>query len=504
MTEPPVTSARSAEAPFEPPGRWRSVTPAVWLVLGAVAAARALLLPAFELVPQEAYYAFYARQPALSYFDHPPLLAWLLALALWLFGHHALAVRAVPFLLSLGTQAAFVVLARRFVPGGAGRATLLFATTGAVTLLSLIALPDAPLLLAWSLALVALARAVFDGRRWGWPLAGLLFGLAFDAKYTGAALWVGLLAFLAASAPHRRLLATFGPWVTLGLAQLVALPVYLWNAEHGWASFLFQTAGRAETAAGPGLRHLLALAGTQAVLLLPPLFGAVAVVVGRGLRGLQRRALAPEELFLAAFSLPVLLGGVLLSTVVLVKPNWLLPAYLGAVLWVARATGPRLLRWNVTSSALLHVLFVVELVFYPVMLRSDDTWVGWRALAAELSARVHGGEFVFSADDYKTTAELLFYSDLEVYGRNALGERALQYDYGGPMDPARLRGRNGLFIDSDPADPEVAGDAPMPERLRRACSAVRADQPIRIQLRGRPVRGFRVWRCLGYLGPPGR
>jgi 4-amino-4-deoxy-L-arabinose transferase-like glycosyltransferase len=472
-------------------------------VLGAVAAARALLLPAFELVPQEAYYAFYARQPALSYFDHPPLLAWLLALALRLAGHHALAVRAVPFLLTLGTQAAFIALARRFVPGATGRAALLFCTTGAVTLLSLIALPDAPLVLTWSLALVFLASATLDTKRWAWPVAGLFLGLAFDAKYTGAALWVGLLGFLAASPAHRRLLATPWPWMALGVAQLVALPVYLWNAEHGWASFLFQTAGRAETAAGPGLRHLAALLVTQAVLLLPPLLGAVAVFSGRGLASLWRRALGAEELFLAAFCLPVLLGGLLLSTAVLVKPNWLLPAYVAAVLWVARASGPRLLRWNLAGSAVLHVLLVVELLFYPVVLKSDDTWVGWRALASELAARVRPGQFVFSADDYKTTAELLFYSDLEVYGRNLLGERALQYDYGG-VDPSMLSGREGLFVDSDPGDPDLAGEAFPPERLRRACRAVRTEKPIRIHLDGRVVRGFRVWRCVNYLGPPGR
>jgi len=502
MTETPISGAPSAEAP-PGQGRWSSLGPAVWMVLGAVAAARALLLPAFELVPQEAYYAFYAREPALSYFDHPPLLAWLLALALRLAGHHALAVRAVPFLLTLGTQAAFVVLARRFVPGATGRAALLFCTTGAVTLLSLVALPDAPLLLAWGLGLVFLASAALDTKRWAWPVAGLFLGLAFDAKYTGALLWVGLFAFLAASAPHRRLLATPWPWVALGVAQLLALPVYVWNAEHGWASFLFQTAGRAETAAGPGLRHLAALLVTQGVLLLPPLLGAVALCAGRGLSGLRRRALGAEELFLAAFSLPLLLGGVLLSTVVLVKPNWLLPAYLAAVLWAARASGPRLLRWNLASSAVLHVLFVVELLFYPVVLRSDDTWVGWRALAGELTARVRPGQFIFSADDYKTTAELLFYSDLEVYGRNLLGERALQFDYG-RVDPSTLRGREGLFVDSDPADPELSGETPPPERLVRACRAIRAERPIRIRLDGRTVRGFRVWRCLSYVGPPGR
>ena len=500
MAEAP---ARASPPDVRPAHRWGPL-PAWGWALVAVTAARAALLPAFELVPQEAYYAFYARSPALSYFDHPPLLAWLLALSFRLFGHTALAVRAVPFLLTLIMQLGFLPLARRFVPSGAGRAALLLATTGAVTLLSLVALPDVPLLLCWTLSLGALAVALFERRRWAWPLAGLFMGLAFDAKYTGAALWLGLGLFLLVSPPHRRLFRSAGPWVALGVAQLVALPVYVWNAEHGWASFLFHTAGRAQTASGFGLRNVLGLLGTQAVLLLPPLLLALLAVAARGTRALSRSALAPEELFLAAFCLPVLLAGAFLSAVVLVKANWLLPAYVTGVLWVARHGGPRLLRWNVWCSAGLHALFVVELLFYPVVLRTDDTWVGWRTLAAEMEARVRPGEFVFSTDGYKTTAELLFYSHLEVYGRNVLGERALQFDYAG-FDALRLLGRDALYVHSTPEDP--AGEQPAgppPEQLSRAFREVRAEPPLRVLLRGRLVRSFRVWRCFGYLGSPAR
>jgi 4-amino-4-deoxy-L-arabinose transferase-like glycosyltransferase len=502
MTESPVTNF-APHGKFIPAAGLRGVPGWGWVLL-ALLAGRALLLPSFELVPQEAYYAFYARTPALSYFDHPPLLAWALAASLRLFGHHALAVRVVPFALTLVSCLAFLPLARRFASGGEGRAVLLFATTGAVTLLSLVALPDAPLVLMWTLSLVALAAAVFDSKPWAWPLSGLFLGLAFDAKYTGAALWAGLVLFLLASPPHRRLLRTAGPYVALAVAQAVALPVYVWNAQHGWASFLFQTSGRAQTASGPGLHNLLALLGSQGVLLLPPLFLALLWVAGVGLRALGRGTLSPEEVFLAAFCLPVLVAGILLSTVLVVKPNWLLPAYVTGVLWVVRRTGHRLLQWNLVFSAALHVLFVVELLLYPVVLHTDDTWVGWRALAEDVTSRVRPGEFVFSADDYKTTAELLFYSELEVYGRNVLGERALQFDYAG-LAPARLVGRDALFIDSSPQDPggtEAAG--PPPERLLQAFREVRPEKPVRVLLRGRPVRFFRVFRCLGYFGPPGR
>jgi 4-amino-4-deoxy-L-arabinose transferase-like glycosyltransferase len=474
-----------------------------WAAL-AVTLARAAVLPAFELVPQEAYYAYYAGHPALSYFDHPPLLAWSLAAAFGLFGRHVLVLRAVPFLYALVTQGALLLLARRFVPAGVGRAFLLFCTTGAVTLLSLVALPDAPLVACWTLGLVALSAALLDGKSWAWPLAGVFLGLAFDAKYTGAALWLGLVLFLLASPSHRRLWRTPGPYLALGVAQLLALPVYVWNAQHGWASFLFQTAGRAESAAGFGLRYPAALVGTQAVLLLPPLFFLLLSTVARGLRGLVRRAVATEDLFLAAFCAPVLVAGALLSTVVLVKPNWLLPAYVTGVLWVARHSGQRLLRWNALLSLVVHVAFLVELLWYPVVLHTDDTWVGWSSLASQVQARIRPGEFVFSADDYKTTAELLFYSDLDVYGRNVLGERALQFDYSGP-DVRGLLGRDALFIDSAPGDPQgQGGPGAPPQRLRLAFRQVQAEPWLRVLRDGRSVRAFRVWRCLGYLGPPGR
>ncbi len=485
------------------PNRWWGLPAWGWGLL-ALALARALLLPAFELVPQEAYYAFWAVHPALSYFDHPPLLAWSLAGSFHLFGHRPLALRAVPFFYTLLTQVAFYRLARRFVPAGVSQAALLFSTTGVVTLLSLVALPDAPLVCAWTLAVLALAAAVFGGARGAWPVAGALMGLAFDAKYTAAALPVGLVLFLLASQEHRRLLRTPGPYLAVGVAQLVALPVYVWNAQHGWASFLFQTTGRIQSASGLGVRHLLALVCTQAALLLPPLLVLLVGTVVRGMRALARRALSPEELFLAAFCLPVLVVGVLLSAAVLVKPNWLLPAYVTGVLWAARYLRPRLLRWNLLCSAALHALFVAELLFYPVVLRTDDTWVGWRALAAQVEARVRPGEFVFSADDYKTTAELLFYSRLEVYGRNVLNERALQFDYAG-LDPRQLVGRDALFVDSAPQDP--TGSEPFglpPARLVQAFREVRAEPWLRVTLGARSVRAFRVWRCLGYLGPPER
>ena len=53
------------------------------------------ILAAFliDLAPQETYYWNYAEHPALSYFDHPPMIAWIIGAGQFFLGKNALGVR---------------------------------------------------------------------------------------------------------------------------------------------------------------------------------------------------------------------------------------------------------------------------------------------------------------------------------------------------------------------------------------------------------------------------
>lgn len=493
---------------------------AALLVFALFSLVRAVLLPAFDLMPQSAYYATaYAEHPALSYYDHPPLIGWLLWLGTALLGATTFGVRATVFTATLGTQVALFALARRFLePEAAGRTLALLTTGGVAVLMSFVAVPDVPLLLFWCLALLALEAAVFRRPRRGagaWAAAGAAMGLAFLGKYTGVFLQGGLILFLLASREHRKLLRTPGPWICLLLAQVVSLPVYVWNARHGWASFAYQSAGRAEEARGFDPDFFFGFLGSQAVVLLPVAFFAFLAAAGRqGWRALRR--LGPPEpgeageraLFLLCFAVPVFATCVLLSPVTWVKANWALPAYLSGLILAAGAIGRRWVRWHLATGALLHLALVIQVLWYPIPVESDDTWFGWSRLADAVDERLaeHPGAFVFSADHYKTTAELRFYGEAPAYGMNVLGWNALHYDYLGE-DLQALVGRDALFLrneaDLEPGPPSGQTERYL-ERVREHFREVREVDPVEIRRRGEVVRLFRVFLCREYLGPSPR
>ncbi|HVX74175.1 MAG TPA: glycosyltransferase family 39 protein, partial [Devosia sp.] len=94
----------------------------------------------------EAYYWIWGQHPALSYYDHPPLNAWLLGLSSALFGWNLLALR-VPVVLSFLADIYAIFLLSRAIAGDAWRThfwvtLLLFVGSPIYWMVSGYALPD--------------------------------------------------------------------------------------------------------------------------------------------------------------------------------------------------------------------------------------------------------------------------------------------------------------------------------------------------------------------------
>lgn len=455
------------------------------------------------LMPQDAYYYFYSQHPALSYYDHPPAIAWVLGFFTSVFGEHVYAIKLADSIVTLFSVLSFYYFARCFLSRHRVQsALLLFFSTLMVTILSLVSTPDTPLILCWTLSLLMLHHAIFRNQKIYWLLAGICMGLAFDSKYTAVFLPAGVILFLLLSTPHRKLLGTIWPWLSCLLFVLTAYPVIAWNIENNFASFAFQSASRMKEGHSFSLENFLGVIGHQSAILMPVLFFALLFLLYKFIRkySIHLSRINTQQLFLLCFFIPLFICFLCLSFVYWVKLNWMMPSYISGIVLLSIYIKEKWIRYQLIFSLVVHVLLAVEVLFYPFPIKSDDTWVGWKELAVQVKElrQHHPGTFIFSADDYKTSAVLNFYLDEMVYGRNIIGERALQFDYIG-TNLMELNGKDALFIDSRPRDlsrDSVKSDPP--SNIIRYFDTITELSPIIITKNNRVIRKFLVYKCTHY------
>jgi 4-amino-4-deoxy-L-arabinose transferase-like glycosyltransferase len=227
-------------------------TPAGGLTILIIAscAARLLFAGSIGLGIDESYMVAAGRHWQLSYFDHPPVAWWLAWGAAHLAGSEAAIVVRLPFILlfALATVLMYRLTAGLFGEraGLSAAAVLNAAPVLGVTSATWV-LPDGPLTAALLGAALCLTRAVPAAGRaaWGWWLAtGACAGLALSSKYSAVLTIAGAILFLLSEPAGRRWLLRPQPYAAGIAALILFLPALIWNARHGWVSFLFQ-GGRA-------------------------------------------------------------------------------------------------------------------------------------------------------------------------------------------------------------------------------------------------------------------
>ncbi|HMH64709.1 MAG TPA: glycosyltransferase family 39 protein [Rhizomicrobium sp.] len=260
------------------PARVSLIGVAVLIVLRGVMAG---LLP---LSADEAYYWLWSKHLALGYFDHPPMIAWLIRAGTLALGDNPLGVRAAGVILSLPAswfvwKSAALLLKDE---DRAALAALLFNLTLMISVEMLAATPDMPSIVASAAFVYFLSKlqAAGDGR-W-WLGAGLAAGLGLLSKFSALFLGAGALIWLIADARSRRWLRTPWPYLGAALALLVFAPALIWQSHHHWMTFAFQF-GRVGTGHFT-LRFLGEFLGAQLGLATPLIFALMVVGLWRATR----------------------------------------------------------------------------------------------------------------------------------------------------------------------------------------------------------------------------
>ncbi len=217
----------------------------MFVLIGASILMRLVYLGLPELMEQEAYYWNYAQHPALSYLDHPPLVAVLIRAGTALFGTTEFAVRIGAFFCWFVTAWFVYRLTFRIYGSAAARAAvLLLAVLPLYFGMGFLMTPDAPLHAAWSALLYFLYRALLEGENRAWLGVGLSLGLGLLSKYTIVLLGPAILLFMLTDRQARSVLLRPHPYAAVLVALIVFTPVIVWNMQHDWVSFLFQSEAR--------------------------------------------------------------------------------------------------------------------------------------------------------------------------------------------------------------------------------------------------------------------
>src|SRR6267154_4736926 len=204
------------------------------LTILALIALRLVAAAYTPLTFDEAYYWTWSKHLAFGYYDHPPMVALVIRLGTMISGDSELGVRLVSVLSALPMSFAVYRTAEILFGGRrvASTATILLNATMMAAVGTMIVTPDAPLLVASSFVLYALAKVLETGRGAWWLVVGAAVGAALLSKYTALFFGPAILIWLVAVPKLRRWLIS--PWPYLGgLVSLLAFsPVILWNADH--------------------------------------------------------------------------------------------------------------------------------------------------------------------------------------------------------------------------------------------------------------------------------
>ncbi|MEN8125338.1 MAG: glycosyltransferase family 39 protein [Bacteroidota bacterium] len=464
---------------------------------------RLLLLPFMGLMPQDAYYYFYGENLSLSYFDHPGMIGYILRIFTALFGKTVFTLKFADFIITSFTLLSFYKLASYFLSKQKlQNAIVLIGTTIFISILSFNSTPDVPLLLFWTLTLISLYKAIFENKKIYWIWAGITMGLAFDSKYTALFLQIGLIGFLIFSKKYRKLFLSPWFWSSIIISVLVTFPVFWWNYQHDFASFLFQSSNRtgeiSELNISP--KNFFGAIAHQLLLLLPILFSVIVVLTLKYLKKIIFKFNLPSDktLFLLAFFIPTFVGFFSLTFIYWVKLNWMMPSYITGIILASIFFSKKLLRTQVIISIVIHILVSLQVLFYIAPIKSDDTWVGWKELAEETQKlkKEYPDTFIFSADNYKTSAVLDFYLDEKIYAQNVIGLHAKHFDYLGD-DLTVLNGKDAIFIDSDSGFKNYDKGKVKPE-LSKYFQEITQLEPIIIKRGNRDIRKFWIFYCTNY------
>jgi len=303
------------------------------LLIGA--SLRVILLSGINIGDDEAHYWQYSQNIDLSFYDHPPMTAYLIKITTAVFGDTDFGVHSgamVCFLIS--SILLFFLTNRLFDVKTAFYTVLLFNITPVYFIGSLLTIPDAPLSIFWILYIYLMYILIkTDSAKlinMTWIVSGIAMGLILLSKYTGILLFCTAILYVLLIPKLRKYIIKPQIYIAFFISMIIFSPVLTWNYNYDFVSFgyqFFHGVGNYNPAGtvlkinwNIFLQNIIAQIG----FISPVLFGFMVYIVIK--YALTYRKLGPDRkqavLFLLVFSVPQLVFFGIIGLFKEILPHW--------------------------------------------------------------------------------------------------------------------------------------------------------------------------------------
>ena len=336
-----------------------------------------VVVPAFflgNLYPDTITAAYWGRDFAFGYFQHPPMTSWVIDLGI--------AISRFPIFSLLVTAQITTVISAYFVwktarlyatDSTASIAVMLYLVSPAATVFAVILNHNSMLAPFWAASMFFSLRYFECGRSRDALTLGLVVGLAIVTKYEIAFLIIAILVLAILVPRFRHVFVRPASYVAAAIAFLIFAPNLYWLYQNGWLA-LGHASGvhKVDSMAMLGRDIGKILVGLSVLYLLPAL---LLYLMWRVRAAVSPRALSPRHALIGAVlafgPLVVMLLGTL-PTRQIVKPLWVLPMTSSmavglSLLFPLRASVDQPFAWTtektaVASSAVLALGFAMFLI----------------------------------------------------------------------------------------------------------------------------------------------
>ena len=233
--------------------------------------------------PDEADHWVWSQHLSWGYFEHPPMIAFVIRFFTDIFGDRWYAIELCSQSMSLLTIIFLFILSKElFGPKAALLSVIITESMPMFFIGSTILTIDNIMIVFWIMTTYLFLKGLKEDKKGFLLLSGVTFGLGLMSKYTMILLPASMFLYLIFSPVHRILLKRKEPYLSFLIGLIIFSHVIIWNAQNDWLSFKYQFT-KGLTGGEKGGQFFFFI-GSQFVILGPTMFPFFLYSIYKGFR----------------------------------------------------------------------------------------------------------------------------------------------------------------------------------------------------------------------------